>query len=296
MALDYVLGHRSHHYLATEQEKVDYFVLTLGIDPSKLPAKSYRSAARELGTRRYFVEKYPLFLSTSSLSSSPVVSLCYVDEGVLSTTGFESFLNRYRRLFTALRRFRLVYVAAEQLHLRLAERKFLRFSEELSFPERCRPGGILGDYFWLRYLLDTSQWSLLDTAGLNRLGNLTRRFRSSPIDQRFEDWKEELAAAQGSGPVDADFETVRLPYHYDIFGTTGIPTRPSNQEHRIAGSAPADASATASTVEAKPLRFQQLNARRRAGGAGESMQATWAFHRLRCSRSVQQDHICPSSL
>jgi hypothetical protein len=267
MALDYVLGHRSHHYLATEQEKVDYFILTLGIDPSKLPAKTYRSASRKLGTRRYFVEKYPLFLSTTALSASPVVSFCYVDEGVLSTTGFESFLNRYRRLFTALRRFRVIYVAAEQLHLRSAERKFLRFSEELSFPERCRPGGILGDYFWLRYLLDTSQWALLDTAGLNRLGDLTRRFRSSPIDQRFEDWKEELAAAQGSGPVDAGFETVRLPYHYDIFGTTGTPTKPSNQEHRIAGGAPAEASATDSTVEAKPLRFQQLNARRQAGWA-----------------------------
>jgi len=196
-----------------------------------------------------------------------------VDEGVLSTAGFESFLNRYRRLSTALRRFRLIYVAAEQLHLRSAERKFLRFSEELSFPERCRPGGILGDYFWLRYLLDTSQWALLDTAGLNRLGDLTRRFRSSPIDQRFEDWKEELAAAQGSGPVDAGFETVRLPYHYDIFGTTGTPNKPLNQEHRIAGGAPPRASATAFTAEAKPLRFQQLNARRQAGRAVEGVQA-----------------------
>jgi hypothetical protein len=273
MALDYVLGHRSHHYLATEQEKVDYFVLTLGIDSSKLPAKTYPSGARELGTRRYFVEKYPLFLSTSPLSASPVVSLCYVDEGVLSTTGFESFLNRYRRLFTALRRFRLIYVAAEQLHLRSAERKFLHFCEELSFPERCRLGGILGDYFWLRYLLDTSQWALLDTAGLNRLGDLTRRFRSSPMDQRFEDWKEELAAAQGSGPVGADFETVRLPYHYDIFGTTGTATKPSNQEHRIAGGAPAEPSAPDSTMEAKPLRFQQLNPRRQAGRAVKGVQA-----------------------
>jgi hypothetical protein len=156
--------------------------------------------------------------------------------------------------------------------LRSAERKFLHFSEELSFPDR-RPGGILGDYFWLRYLLDTSQWALLDTAGLNRLGDLTRRFRSSPIDQRFEDWKEELAAAQGSGPVDAGFETVRLPYHYDIFGTAGKPTKPSNQEHRIAGGAPAEAPAPDSTVEAKPLRFQELNARRQAGRAVKGEQA-----------------------
>ena len=182
-------------------------------------------------------------------------------------------MNRYRRLFTALRRFRVIYVAAAQLHLHSAERKFLRFSEQLSFPDRCRPRGILGDYFWLRYLLDTSQWALLDTAGLNRLGDLTRRFRSSPIDQRFEDWKEELAAAQGSGPLDAGFETVRLPYHYDIFGTTGTPTKPSNQEHRIAGGAPPKASATDFRAEAKPLRFQQLNARRQAGRAVKGMQA-----------------------
>ncbi len=102
---------------------------------------------------------------------------------------------------------------------------------------------------------------------------MTRRFRRSPIDQRFEDWKEELAAAQGSGAVDAGFETVRLPYHYDIFGTTGTPTKPSNQEHRIAGGAPPNAAATDFRVEAKPLRFQQLNARRQAGRAVKGVQA-----------------------
>jgi hypothetical protein len=274
MALDYVLAHGSHKYLATEHDKVDYFTRTLGIDASKLPGKIYRSAAGNRQTRRYFIEKYPLFL-TETASSPPVVSFCYVDEGGLSTTGFESFLGRYRRLLLALRRFRIVYVAADWMNLRSAERKFGRLVEELSSPERCRPKGILGEYFRLKYLVETSQWRLLNVAALDRFRALTKRFQNPDIDSRFQDWQEVIEASQDTPPVEASFEIVRLPHNYTIFGTTRELAKQENSEHLIASGVPPKESGKNGTPAAKPLRSQEMNDRGRGDGAGRR-DAGWA--------------------
>jgi hypothetical protein len=54
-----------------------------------------------------------------------VVSFCYVDEGVLSTSGFESFLDRYRDLFRSLARVKLVYVAAGIVKLTTRRQSYL---------------------------------------------------------------------------------------------------------------------------------------------------------------------------
>jgi hypothetical protein len=104
MGLDFVLAHRRVHYLATEQEKLDYFTGTLKLDVSQLPGKLYRSRKSAAATARYFVDKYPLFLSaekekTAAPGTPPVVSFCFVDEGMLSTSRFESYLSEYSSLF-----------------------------------------------------------------------------------------------------------------------------------------------------------------------------------------------------
>src|SRR6185503_63503 len=82
MGFDFVLASRQHEYLATEQEKVDYFTETLQMDRLLLPAKRYASKGQV--TERYFVEKFPIFLSPSlKASRPPVVSFCFVDEGMV---------------------------------------------------------------------------------------------------------------------------------------------------------------------------------------------------------------------
>lgn len=63
MALDYVLAHSEVPYLATEEEKVDFFCGRLGIGKSRLPTKTYRSKTGETTTDRYFVEKFPVVAS-----------------------------------------------------------------------------------------------------------------------------------------------------------------------------------------------------------------------------------------
>ena len=73
MGFDYVLGHREHQYVATETEKLDYFSGTLGIDRSYLPVRIYRSKDWRIKTARYFVDKFPLFLSGAPSATHPVV-------------------------------------------------------------------------------------------------------------------------------------------------------------------------------------------------------------------------------
>src|ERR1700722_5402169 len=65
MGLDFVLAHRHLRYLATEEEKLDHFAGFLKFDFSQLPTKLYRSGKSGESTARYFVDKYPLFLSSA---------------------------------------------------------------------------------------------------------------------------------------------------------------------------------------------------------------------------------------
>ena len=63
MGLDFVLGHSENTYLVTEREKVDFFTGTLGVDRSLLPVKRFTSQQSKATTDRYFVDKYPIFIT-----------------------------------------------------------------------------------------------------------------------------------------------------------------------------------------------------------------------------------------
>lgn len=219
MALDFVLARLGAQFFATERDKLEYFCGQRGVDRALLPGKSY-SARRPTGqTRRYFVEKYPIFLDRTGGATPAVAAFCYVDEGVLSNSGLTTFLNRYGALCTALGRFRLVYVAADHRPFRRAERAFDRFVEALKNPETAIPGGRMGEYFRLRRLLETRQYGQLSKAKLDRLRDLSRRFRHPVAELRFQNWSKAVAGVGAGVHVDARFEAYRLPQRYDIFGT-----------------------------------------------------------------------------
>ena len=124
MGLDFVLAHSEQQYLATQQEKVTYF-RRLGIECSALPTKLYYAGNGGGATARHFVEKYPVFLPTDATTGgTSMVSFCFVDEGLLTVSRFETFLAQYRPLFALLDRFQVVYVAATPRLFSAAERAF----------------------------------------------------------------------------------------------------------------------------------------------------------------------------
>jgi len=60
MGLDFVLAHPQHRYLATEDEKLDFFCSTLGLERNCLFARGYRSRRPEGQTCfRYFRGQIP---------------------------------------------------------------------------------------------------------------------------------------------------------------------------------------------------------------------------------------------
>src|SRR5882672_5050839 len=127
MGLDFVLTHRQYTYLATEQEKVNYFTEALKLETAVLPATLYRSTKSNITTTRYFVEKYPMF--GSGEGAPPVVTFCFVDEGTTTLSGFNTFLQHYGRLFASLPEFHVIYVSDVDRWFRPAARMFECFRQ-----------------------------------------------------------------------------------------------------------------------------------------------------------------------
>src|SRR5689334_5051782 len=97
MLLDYVLATKQGPlFLATEEDKLDYFSNARGLDIGLLPFRKYfgRHGAT---TTRYFVDKFPVKVDRESGS----VSFGYVDDGV-SKAGFRTWLAQIQPLVRAL--------------------------------------------------------------------------------------------------------------------------------------------------------------------------------------------------
>jgi hypothetical protein len=109
--LDFVLANRDIEYFETEQDKVDFFCERLGIAKDFLPARIYEGRRERRSTIRYFVDKFPLFLSPCPLASPPVVTFSYVDSGVGTISGFLTHLAAYQPLFRQLRSSRFLYIS-----------------------------------------------------------------------------------------------------------------------------------------------------------------------------------------
>lgn len=110
MALDYVLAHRGERCLATAAQKLEYFLGELGLHPASFPNKAYCRARLARLTRRYFVDRFPIHLTSEEGCPPPVVSFCYIDDG-LSLSGFKTYLTQYEPLLAALGQFHVAFVS-----------------------------------------------------------------------------------------------------------------------------------------------------------------------------------------
>ena len=71
LALDFILGNQGYQYLETEAEKLAYFCDQLHIEKACLPVKLYMGGPTSQPTLRYFVDKFPLFMSSPRPGFSP---------------------------------------------------------------------------------------------------------------------------------------------------------------------------------------------------------------------------------
>ena len=61
MGVDVVLSRPGARFLATEEEKVAYFTIESGVALNQLPCRLFTARTGSKETRRYFVDKYPIF-------------------------------------------------------------------------------------------------------------------------------------------------------------------------------------------------------------------------------------------
>lgn len=230
MALDFVLEHQELSYLTTEAEKVEYFTSAAYVPLENIPAKRYQSPRNGQSTLRYFIEKFPIFVSMPD-AELPTVSFCYVDEGVVSTDGFKTFLTHYQPLFSSLAGYRIVYVAAQPYLVEKARRTFEGNRRNGCTPPLDPLTRDLLNYFQDRRKYEARDFSGFDTARIVHYREQKKRFVGFGFDDLYRRWLEEGDVAvlrrnaqrtsvdpSLSAPV-GQFDTYLLRHNYDLFGT-----------------------------------------------------------------------------
>src|SRR2546422_3430264 len=124
VALDFVLAHLQYEYLETEDDKLNYFCQQLDIPKELLPRKRYSGAVHNRTTERYFVDKFPMFLSSGSFYP-PVVTFTFVDPGLGILDSFKTHLLAYGSLFEALPEVRLGYILPRPTQVEAARKTLL---------------------------------------------------------------------------------------------------------------------------------------------------------------------------
>jgi hypothetical protein len=231
MALDYVLDHGHGRLLATEHERVEYF-LGRGVERDRLPHLTYRPAKQGPCTDRYFVEKFPL--SIHDTPQGAIVSLTYVDAGESAVDGFDTFLRRYAALIEALLDVTLVYVADTDRNFAAARRCFEAWRQTLP-----SPAGISTDaksvaamlrHFCMRQRVDANQLATSSVPQLREFREERPRFATPETERLYGVWKEGGEAAvravfdehANTMPLRvAALTTVRLEHDYSFLGTVG---------------------------------------------------------------------------
>jgi hypothetical protein len=148
MVLDFVLDHLGETLLDTDAVKVSHFTEMRGLSESILP--------RSRGVA--FAEEFPAILNKDG-----GVSFSYIDEGALSASGFEHFLDRYVPLFRALPGFVLLYLSDSAQNFERAWNLFAsKLADERPGTTALTPRGVdhLIDYLRVRKQADMKQSAL----------------------------------------------------------------------------------------------------------------------------------------
>jgi hypothetical protein len=223
MGLDFVLAHPQHRYLATEGEKLDFFCGTLGINRDQLFARGYGSRHRDAPIHlRYFVDRFPIFLSGAPGDPQPVVSFCYVDGARARPSGFETYLEHYRAVFASLPLFEVVYVAIDQQMFPKAEHIFERcFQAPVGTPADPLVAR-LREHFRIRSLFESPGSRCLDQRHLDSFRDELEQYRGPRYEALYQQWKgngnSEPRTHAAPQPVRHAFRTWRVAGEYQLFG------------------------------------------------------------------------------
>lgn len=223
MGLDFVLAHPQYRYLTTEDEKLNFFCSTLGLERDCLFARAYRSRRPEGPKRtRYFVDRFPIFVTSAATHLQPLVSFCYVDGARARPSGFETYLEHYRAVFSSLRSFEVVYVAIDPQIFPKAERAFAQYVRtSLHHPEDPLLAR-LREHFRIRELFECQGSRCLDQRRLDCFRDELEEYRGPKFEALYQQWKNEESLGVGANAATHQgrrvFRTWRVADEYQLFG------------------------------------------------------------------------------
>src|SRR5260370_30855729 len=219
LGLDFILANQGHQYLETETEKVAYFCDQLHIEKAFLPVNLHMGGPGSQPTLRYFVDKFPLFMSPPRPGFSPVVTFSYVDRGLESLTGFVTHLGQSQPLFRELADFRFVYISGTRAHF---EKATELFNSTVKVPLESDIAGDLIRYFRARSIWNSSEFSTMSKTDLLFFNEEKRRFAGHLFETLYKDWKAGRIAETG---IRAEFPS-KAPNRKVYFETYLVPKQP----------------------------------------------------------------------
>jgi hypothetical protein len=229
LILDFVLSDPNRQYLETEADKVQYFNRELGIPLTLIPCRTYKSRKSGSQTARYFVDRFPIFLTNEPL---PAPTFVYCDSDLPGLFGYLTHVRNYEQLLRRLHGFSLVYAAPDSAKFRRAQGFFERTfgsNTAVDIDELAR-------YFDIRQLWESHKTESLTRADRDFLRDGDKRFQGPLFESLYQKWWAgttsqsdlEVHFGDSRGSKKRGFSTHLLPDNYEIFrGANSAPLRPA---------------------------------------------------------------------
>jgi hypothetical protein len=231
LILDFVLSDPSRCYLETEADKVGYFNRDLGIPLTLIPCRTYKSRKSGSQTDRYFVDRFPIFLTAEPV---PTPAFVYCDSGLPGLSGYLTHVRNYQQLLRRLHGFNLVYASPESAKFRRAQGFFSRTFDSNPPVDTAQ----LARYFYIRQLWESHKTATLTRADRDFLRDGDKRFQGVWFESLYQKWsagpmsQADLQLQLGGSELSQrrGFSTHLLPENYAIFrGANSAPIRPASE-------------------------------------------------------------------
>lgn len=222
LGLDFVLAHRDRRYLEEEADRVAYFTHRKGIGAEALPMKSF-PGQNGVETRRYFVEKFPVFLSGET--SAPIANFTYIEDAIRSLQTFASFVQRYQPLFEALGGdFKLIFVSNSTRSFQSAREIFVR---AFSGANREREHKQLARFFWLRKMAEGKRFKELSHKDVVDWQRGLKLHSDAKYEDQYQNWKQtgqmpEIERVPANSNAGEQFETFLVVPNLGRLGPSAV--------------------------------------------------------------------------
>jgi hypothetical protein len=214
LILDFALDNLSDTILENEADKVDFFTARCGVRSELLP----RGWA---GRAVVFPDGYPIFVSANGRPR-----FTFFEDGSVTLTRFERYLDQYRSLFSALKTFEMVYLSDVEKSFPFARAAFAaHFTEtQIAGVSEQTPLGVehFLEYLRAREIHETRNWPMTGR-DLKVLDEGEPIYTSLEHQALYAAWKMQSTDAEKirkrfiqPGPQ-AKFTAVALPYIYPLF-------------------------------------------------------------------------------